>query len=374
MKRIFALILLVSLGTACSTGKRAFEKGNYEKAVLQAVERLRDDTDNEDATKVLPAAYRLSIQTRENGIRNLKTSLDPFRNEAVAREYALLNNLADEIQRCPACLRLVKPKRYDNELEKAQLSASSYRISLAKAKLQNKENRESAKDAYRDLQVAKRLTPNNQEITALLDEALYYGTLHVVVQPLANRNDFNFNYMDVLNQRFVEYLHNTNINPFVRFYTPGEADNANIEWVDHEITMGISFFMPAQNTHTETYTLSKDSVRLDGPNSRKVRYGTVKATVVERSIELASKADLAIFISSNNGKTTLRNEVLTNGYVWRDVSATFNGDERALDDEALSLINHKPLPLPGPDFLFKATTDPLYGQAVDYLRNYYRRY
>lgn len=373
MKR-FILFALLLVALSCKTGKRAFEKGDYEKAVLQAVERLRDDTDNKEASQILPAAYNLSLQTRLKQIEQLKNSLDPYKNEGLSRNYRILNTLADEVQRCPACLPLVKPKRFDREAEKAANEASAYRYQLALGKMKNRQNRLLAIDAYRDLEVAQSFTPNKQEVIDLKNEALYYATLRVVVQPLYGRNQLNFGYMEVMNQRLVDYLHHTNINPFVHFYTPQEAASQNLEFIDHEIELGITYFSPERNTHKETYTLSKDSVLIESGRNQKPKYGTVSATVIEHTVAYSSNASLAIFIRENQQENPIRTEVLSNGFIWEDRWATYRGDERALNKKAQKLVNQKPQPRPGPDFLFESTAEPLYGKAVDFLKRYYAGY
>jgi hypothetical protein len=372
-KHLLLFALLVSL-VSCKTGKRAFEKGDYEQAVFQAVERLRDDTDNKDASNILPAAYNLGLQTRLRQIEQLKSSMDPYKHEGLARNYRLLNRLANEIQRCPSCLQLVKPKRFDAEEERAANAASAYRLQLAKTKLQSSQERPVAIDAYRDLEVAQSFTPNDQAVIELKNEALYFATLRVVVQPLYGRNQMSFGYMDVMNQRLVNYLHNTNINPFVRFYTPEEAIAQNLEFVDHEIELGITYFSPERNTAKDTYTLTKDSVLIVDGRNQKPRYGTVSATVVEHTVTYNSTASLAIVIHESRQQVPIRTELLSNGFVWEDHWATFRGDERALTKKALELTRQKPQARPNPDFLFKATSEPLYDQAVDFLRRYYTGY
>ncbi len=369
---LFSVLLLVAL--SCKTGKRAFEKGDYEKAVLQAVERLRDDTDNEDASRILPVAYKLSLETHQATIQNLKSSLDPYRFEGLTEEYALLNNLANNMQRCPACLRLIKPVRYDAEITNAKREAAAFRVVSAKAKLNDKENRNTAIAAYQDLEIAESYAPNNQEILSLKSEALDYATLRVVVQPLYGRNNLSFGYMEVMNQRLVNYLHNTNINRFVRFYTPQEARNLNLSIIDHEIELGVTYFSPARNTNNETYTLKLDSIPVESSRNGKIRYINAEATVVEHFVEYSSNANLAIFIRADNQSNPLRTEVLSNGFIWGDHWATFRGDERALTKEVKALVDKRPQPQPTPDFLFQATSEPLYEDAVRFLRHFYANY
>lgn len=374
MKKLLLLASLFILVVSCKTGKRAFEKGDYEKAVLQAVERLRDDADNKDASSILPVAYKLSLETRLSQINSLKGSLDPYRFEALAKNYELLNNLADNIQRCPACLQLTKPVRYDAELRNARQEVVAFRLISAKAKLKNKENRTVAIAAYQDLEVAEAYDRNNQEILSLKSQALDYATLRVVVQPLYGRNNLSFGYMEVMNQRLVDYLHNTNINRFVRFYTPQEAHNLNLAVVDHEIELGVTYFSPARNTNTETYTLQLDSIPVESSRNGKVRYIDAEATVIEHFVEYSSNANLAIFIRSDNQTNPLRTEVLSHGFIWGDHWATYRGDKRALTKEAQALVNKRPQKQPTPDFLFQATSEPLYEDAVRFLRRYYANY
>ena len=84
MRNIYTLaILLVALFVfeACTTGKKAYEKGNYYQSVLQSVDKLRKNPKNKKASAALADAYPLAIQTIDLNTQNmLKSNVELLEN------------------------------------------------------------------------------------------------------------------------------------------------------------------------------------------------------------------------------------------------------------------------------------------------------
>ena len=54
-------VILILLG-ACSTGKKALQKGDYFSAVIKAVDRLKSAPENKNAIKVLREGYPMTLE------------------------------------------------------------------------------------------------------------------------------------------------------------------------------------------------------------------------------------------------------------------------------------------------------------------------
>ncbi|HPM32390.1 MAG TPA: hypothetical protein PLJ60_18795, partial [Chryseolinea sp.] len=67
-RRLLFLFLLIL--TACSSGKKAYEQGDYYSAVLQAVNRLRQKPDHEKSAEALRNAYPLAIERLQEQVNN----------------------------------------------------------------------------------------------------------------------------------------------------------------------------------------------------------------------------------------------------------------------------------------------------------------
>ena len=64
---VFVLIVLLS---ACSSGKKAYERGDYYGAVSKAVKRLRQNADHDKSIDIVRDAYPHAIEYFESQARN----------------------------------------------------------------------------------------------------------------------------------------------------------------------------------------------------------------------------------------------------------------------------------------------------------------
>ena len=109
MKQVFysTLLILSIVISACSSGEKALQKGNYYSAVLKSVDRLRSNPDKSKAQQTLLESYPLAVQWSKREIVSILNSPDPMKNTKSIGQYQILNRMYDEINRCPAALRLL---------------------------------------------------------------------------------------------------------------------------------------------------------------------------------------------------------------------------------------------------------------------------
>ena len=72
MKTRLLILLLSSLLIleACSSGKSALKQGDYYDAVIQAVNRLRQNPDHKKSQEVLRSGYKMAIDYLETDVQN----------------------------------------------------------------------------------------------------------------------------------------------------------------------------------------------------------------------------------------------------------------------------------------------------------------
>src|SRR5690349_2249056 len=108
---VFVSLVLFALG--CSSGKKAYERGDYYDAVLKAVNRIRKDPDHSKSRETLKNAYPLALQFFETQAQNEIASNTSFRWKNVIGYYNTINNMYEQIRQCPGCLQVVSnPKNY----------------------------------------------------------------------------------------------------------------------------------------------------------------------------------------------------------------------------------------------------------------------
>src|SRR5690606_30183166 len=125
-KNLFSFFgLCVLLLQACSSGKKMLEKGDYDRAVYTAAERLKSKATNAKAIKTLSEAYDLATSRHLQRIKEAQLITTSFKWETIVNEYIALNNLAQTIENCPACMRVIPgTKKYIAELDDAKYFAA----------------------------------------------------------------------------------------------------------------------------------------------------------------------------------------------------------------------------------------------------------
>jgi len=72
--RLLMAVFIVQI-MACSSGKRLFEKGDYDGAVMKASQRLKQAPNNAKAKNTLRSAYTLALKTHLDAIQMAKNKI-----------------------------------------------------------------------------------------------------------------------------------------------------------------------------------------------------------------------------------------------------------------------------------------------------------
>lgn len=373
ISRLRYFLYLSILIVGCTTGKNALQKGDYDAAVSKAVDRLRSSPQNKEAMQVLPEAFDLAIKTHLRKIDEAKTSTDALKWENIMSRYQKINQLSDEVNACPSCLNLVpNPPKYVKEFEDSRYKAAEARYLLGERSLREN-NRQSAKVAYQHFVKAQSLYPSLKGVKEKIEDAYWAAVLKVVVQPaIINSNTYRLS-NQYFQEQIANYLATYKGNTFVRFYSEEEAAARNVR-ADQLIELHFDDFIVGQTYVKERVEkLQRDSVVI-GEDRRGKIYGTVKATysVFEKQVSSSGLLNFAVVDLSTN--KLLRNQKIAGTYVWKDVWASFKGDERALDKQQLALTRKREIMPPPPGNLFVEFTKPIYAQLVDHISSFYSRY
>ncbi len=382
MKGILKMsVLMILLGTlgACTSGKKSFEKGDYYSSVLKAVERLRKNPDHKKSKETLRIAYPAAVEYLNSEVNNLQASGQRFKWGKIVNAYEQVNRMSDEIRRSPGALKVIpNPSRFYSRLENARSSAAEEHYATG-LRLLNPNNRESSKNAHEQFQRAIGFKPGYKDSQQKLAEAREYATLKVVLDqiPVPGRYSLSANFFQ---DKVEEFLRGGGIyqNEFLRFYTPQQADRANLNDADHILSMYFDDFTVGNVFRKETIReVSRDSVEVgdvivEGEN-RPV-FGTVRAELKTNRVEIVSEGQLNVRITDANTNSVLLRDNIPGTYVWFAEWATFSGDDRALTDQEFRLTKLRIVPPPPKQELFIEFTRPIYGQLTQKLNNFYRRF
>lgn len=371
----FLTFILVLMITGCSTGRKALEQGDYDRAVTQAINRLRSNGSSEKARATLRKAYNLAMEVHIDRINRAQASPDPLKWEEVVFNYRQINAFYDEILRCPACREVIpRPAKYDAELTSASNKAAENRYNMGVAALKFKQDRVKAMEAHQHFLRARDFVPRYKDVENKIQEAKMAATLRVVVEPIpAPMRSLNVKHEFFVN-KINEYLHRNRINEYVQFFTPEEVKSLNLDYVDHIIRMEFDQFSLG-NVHTNTVDreVSRDSVVIAEKNGEKI-YGTVKARLKVFEKAITGDGVLDFRIVDNNLNRVITQEKMPSSYTWVARWASFNGDERALSDEEREMVKRSEVSIPHPQWMFEEFTAPLYDQVISKIRHFYRNY
>ncbi|WP_316806236.1 hypothetical protein [Pedobacter agri] len=371
--RYFIYLSLIILG-GCTTGKNALQKGDYDASVAKAVSRLQNSPKNSEAMQVLKTAYDLALQDHLRKINEAKMSNDLFRWESVMYDYQKINQLADDINSCPACLVLVpNPSKYLKEVAESKLNAAAARYESGLSYL-NTNNRLSAKKAYYEFEKTQNLQPNYKDVKVKMEDAYWAAVTRVVVQPIIlNRGPYKLS-ANYFQQQIDQFISSYSRNKFVIFYGEEQATTQKIV-PDQVLSLNFDDFVVGQTYVKERVEkLKRDSVVIGETRERKPIYGTVRATLSIFEKNISSSGLLDMTIMDWQTKKIVRQQKFPGTYIWRDSWASYKGDDRALDKNQFAMTRRKEILPPPPSALFLEFTKPIYSQLVDNISAFYNNY
>jgi hypothetical protein len=377
MQKYLLLLCIVTI-SACSSGKKQLAKGNYETSIDLAVNRLRSSPGNRRAEETLKEAYSLAKKMHLNKVNQLQASTEPFKWDQIASSYDELNRIYEQVERCPACMdALPRITSYRNEFNDAAIFAADERYKAGLIELA-KGTRESAILAYRHFERAGYLQTNYKDTSFKMKEARDYATIKVLVDqiPVHSRR-FSLSHEFFQNQVNV-LLHSERLSEFVQFYSPVEADRAGLTQPDHVVVMQFDDFVVGQTLIKEsTRMLKRDSVivgQVEVNGKQKDVYGTVEAELTSYTKFINSGGLLDMRIIDLRTDRILFQQKMPGEYRWVSEWASYKGDKRALSSEELEMAKSREAPSPDPQYLFEQFCKPIYSQAVDNFRRFYRDY
>lgn len=375
MRTLYFLALVgMFLLKACSSPKNQFEKGNYEKAVLLSIKKLRKKPSNTKQQAILKAAYAYANQVSEQKIIQFQQQTDRFKWDKIITQYQQMQQLYTELLQCPGCLTVVTAVDYQQQLNEALAHGAEAYVLAGKAALAI-EQKEKAREAYRYFRKAKSYQDNYAGIDEALQKAQSLGTEIVGVSaiPVASKGlELNAAFFQ---QQLLQLLNQLNYR-FASF-VPLEALQAEGLYPDQVVDLSFDSYTIGQTFLKETReTVVRDSVHIgeivDSLGTKTKVYGKVEAELqrFEKTIESGGLLNIAIVHPTT--QQVLYQQKLPSTFIWTNDWIRYQGDKRALTDQELNLAKNKELLPPPPQELFYAFTQPLFDQTAGILRQRYR--
>jgi hypothetical protein len=375
--RLLILIVIVII-SACSSGKKAYERGNYYEAVMQAVNRLRQNPDHSKSMEALRNSYPMALENLQTDANNQIASNSPSKWRNAIASYDKINQMYETIRQSPGALKVVpSPKNFYTEIGplKEKAAEESYNAGIDALM---KGTREDAKRAYFNFADAQAFVPGYKDVIEYLDKSKFEATLKVVLEQVAVPNRYSLS-GGFFQDKVEEYLHqNYPDRGFVKFYTPEEIKNLKLAKVDQILRIQFDDFSVGNTTVNEKEeTVKKDSVKVgeakvDGKTIPVYNTVTAKLTTVRKEVLSTGLLSMVVLDAKTNG--VLQHKKFSGEYSWVSSWGRFNGDDRALSDQQLAMCKRKEQQPPVAQDLFLEFTRPIYNQLIPALQGFYRNY
>ena len=279
---LYSYLIAILIFTGCSSGQKAYQKGNYYEAVITAVTHLRRNSDHKKSMETLREAYPMSVAYFEDRINTAIASSAEFKWAGVVQSYVALNTMYDEIKRSPGALTVIpNPTNYASKLAEARANAAEEQY-VAGNNAMALGTREKFKLAYGYYKGCSDYVANYKDSHKKMEEALWAATIKVIMEPIPVTKRFGVS-AEFFDSRMSEYLHSASINQFVRFYSPEEAKKLKIS-PDQIVKVEFDDFVVGQTSmYEKEMPLQKDSIEVGAYNNTSTSKPANSSSVVAGS-------------------------------------------------------------------------------------------
>ncbi len=374
MRKIYVLVLVVSLLDACVSGKAALKKGDYYDAVLESIQRLRSSPDNKKAMAVLQQGYPMAIQYIDLNIQNGITADDPKKWRNAVKGYEQINYINDQIKTSLGAMKVIpKPSTRFKELAdvKTKAAEESYQAGIA-ALMKN--TRDDSKEAYFDFKDANTFEPAYKESIEMMTQAEFNATLRVAyeevngttinygsLQPVINGLQRQFLSFKPLTQKDTVPPHQILRIVFNGYQAGGQGD----------VTSLLKGLITSSSEELKRDVKVGEKKGPDGKTQDVMETATARITYFHKSKKSSGNATFTI--TDGNTSAILQSENVIGNAAWQQDWATYTGDARALTTSQLNLCKVREAN-PSDQDMFNQAIQNLELNLGNQLRSFYNKY
>lgn len=342
---LLKLLLITTIISSCSSTSQIKQRyTSDDKTVFDLIERLKKNANDAEAARLLPDAYKQAAEVRKTINSNTYNNMSAGdRWMEISRQLLVAEQMYNEIKAVPAASKVV-PNPWSPTIkiqEAKQKAAEEYYNEGMQYMTYN--NRPYAKKAYDMFAKANNAYPNFRDVRTQMSLALEKATIKVVIRPV-NYNSYGWNYWgfqnDYLQYKIVRDLNNSSYND-VRFYTDAEASSQRIQ-ADKVVDLNFNDLYIG-TVYNDNYRIERSKQIQVGDtksNPPQPVFQTVKATVFVTQRILQSRASLECRIYDWTSGSNILFDRFPDNYTWKQESARYTGDQRALEPSDWQLINN----------------------------------
>ncbi|HET8864776.1 MAG TPA: hypothetical protein VFM80_03690 [Gracilimonas sp.] len=353
--RLSILLISVTLLIGCNSSEKLLQKGQYDRAIDKAVEKLRKKPNDENELYVLKEAYVKANSFDMDQIEFLEREGREENYVKIFLLYERLDNRQDRIKTLPTSLMSqFTIIDYDEQLieSKSQAAEISYEKGL---QYLEQGGRENARRAYYEFERTKSIYSDYKEVNQMLRESQYLGTNQVlfviennsqVVLPGRFDTELKKIGMGDLNDRWIQYSVFEDEDQQYDYFIVLNINNINVtpERVEREKTTDTKEIQDGMKyVLDERGNVTKDSL---GNDIRVPNMITVEAEVSKvRQVKETMVGGTLDYIDLRTDQLVKTDNIAVTA-VFEHTSATYSGDERALSEASKVMVNSEMVPFP----------------------------
>ncbi|HEY1112580.1 MAG TPA: hypothetical protein VGE66_03435 [Chitinophagaceae bacterium] len=377
MNKIYLLPLLALLVlVGCKSASKAYESGDYQGAISRSLKKLQKDPYDYDAQDVLKKAYAYAVTRHQDEIRILAASSSENRYEQIYYQYSTLQDLYRGIRDIPSAEKAVKPTDYSSYLETYKGKIADMHVEKGDTRMKEG-TRRGAREAYNQYRQALTHRPESMVIKDKVEDAYEAAVVDVLLLP-TNTYTGNVNSYEVRNfqNRIISQLANNSTYQFIRYFSEADLKAKKIKPMEivevqlSHLDIGRAFD-ESSSREVSKEVVTKETVYK--PDSIVKQTSTVKAKIITTKRTVVSMGDVVLTARDSLGKVVWT-EVVKGEHKWETRFATYNGDERALSDTDMNLVNSKEQKAPSESTVINEVLRQLGTNLSSRLQNHYSRY
>ena len=368
MKKLSYLLIISFFLISCNSSQKMLERGQYDRAIDRATEKLMKKPNNSKELGVLKEAYELANMFDKERIEFLELE---GREESWVEIYELyeqLNWRQNKVRRLPSQIRNEFTfYNYDSEIVESKMAAAevSYKRGID---FLEQGDKMSARQAYNEFERAAQIYPGYEDVDQKLYESHQLGMNHAlyfiennsgmvlpeffdVEMKKTTLKDLNTHWLnfDTYENENTEYDYFLVLNVTEIAYSP-ETVERRIYSESKEIQDGLRYELD------EDGNVKKDST---GNDIQVPNMVTVTAEITESEQNKTAFVAGSLDIYDLRSDQLIRTESASVEAVFQHRYGEFSGNRKALSEETEKIIGGRAVPFPGNEQMLMDATDLL---------------
>ena len=340
----FLLMILVS----CRTSQKFQAYAGEDKQLFKVINELNKKPGNTKAQAALQELYPQAKKFHEESIAAYEHSRDIKKFDVILEHLNAMQHIYTSIMATPGTSYLLKPKNYITEIEALREEAAAAHYEQGKY-FAERDGRENSLEAYRAFKKANEFIRGYKDVSMLMKEQYEKSIIHVVINPIEDRNfsswssmisDFQYRPEDY-QQSLVNELSSFNNQEYpAKFYTDREARRQRIQ-PDRVVQIQWINIDPLQSMPRSHNRQVSKQIQIGSDTAGKPVYKTVHATLQIMERVFTVRGELEYNVEDYEERRSLDYGRLSEDVSWSERYATYSGDSRALSSEDWALINNQ---------------------------------